>query len=169
MKKRLQNKLRKKLIGKMDRGWVGFHIYRSTNENLPFALWERITDEPVPEGQFDDPAAGHGVRYYYKLTRVDANGRETAPITPNVAFNDHAGNRHAQNPLVDFVGYNIYRSADPEVPLDQWERRNHEPLRSAQFKDEGVASGEVYFYYVRAVDSAGNESAPGEIMRVIRA
>ncbi len=169
MKQRLKNKLKKKLLQKVDRQWVGYHVYRSANEHLPFALWERITDEPISEGQFDDPAAGLGERYFYKLTRVDSDGRETAPISPKVAFTDHAGNKHDQNPLVDFVGYNIYRSADENVPLERWERRNTEPLKSAQFKDEGVESGEVYFYFVRAVDSKGNESAPGEIMRVIRA
>ena len=69
---------------------------------------------------------------------------------------------------MDFVGYNIYRSAERDVPLEQWERRNTEPLETNQFKDEGVAPGEVFFYYVRAVYSLGNESAPGEIVRVIR-
>lgn len=168
MNKKLQRKLKKKLQNRIEKKWIGFHVYRSTNESLPFVFWERLTDEPIPEGDFNDPAAGLGVRYYYKLTRVDAEGHESAPVTPQTAFTDHAGNRHAQNPLVDFVGYNIYRSADERVPLDQWERRNREPLKTAEFKDDGVRSGEVYFYYVRAVDSRGAESAPGEIMRVIR-
>jgi len=70
--------------------------------------------------------------------------------------------------LADFVGYNVYRSADKDVPLANWERRNAEPLPTTEFKDEGVRSGEVYFYYIRAVDSRGTESAPGEIIRVIR-
>ena len=54
------------------------------------------------------------------------------------------------------------------MPLDKWERRNKEPLQTTEFKDEGVESGEIYFYYIRAVDSQGNESAPGEVVRVIR-
>ena len=153
---------------KTSRKHVGFHIYRSVNENLPFMFWERLTDEPVPEGSFNDPTAAPGERYFYKLTQVDADGNESAPITPKSTFTDHAGNRHEQNPLVDFVGYNIYRSADKNVPLEQWERRNKEPLPTNEFKDEGVESGEVYYYYVRAVDSRGIESAPGEIVRVIR-
>lgn len=169
MKQRLKNKLKKKLLQKVDRQWIGFHVYRSTNENAPFVLWERITDSPISDGRFDDQAAGVGLRYFYRLTRVDASGRESAPFTPQVSFTDHAGNSYDQNPLTDHAGYNIYRSADQNVPLDQWERRNREPLKSLEFKDEGVESGEVYFYYVRAVDSNGTESAPGEIMRVVRA
>lgn len=169
MKKRLKDKLKRNLVQRIERKFVGFHVYRSTNEHLPFALWERLTDNPIPDGQFDDPAAGLGIRYFYRLTRVDENGRESAPLAPKVEYTDHAGNRHDQNPLKDFVGYNIYRSADEAKPLDEWERRNSEPLKSTEFKDEGVRSGEVFFYYIRAVDSDGNESAPGEIMRVIRA
>jgi hypothetical protein len=168
MKKRLKDKLKKKLRQKVDRKYIGFHVYRSVNENLPFIFWERITDEPVPDGNFDDHLANPGDRYYYRLTQVDALGNESAPITPHVTFKDHAGNKLDQNPLVDFVGYNIYRSADQDVPLEQWERRNREPLETTEFKDEGVTSGEIFFYYVRAVDSLGTESAPGEIVRVIR-
>jgi fibronectin type 3 domain-containing protein len=161
-------KAKKKLLQRIDKKYIGFHVYRSEIENLPFAFWTRLTDEPVPEGNFDDPAAALGKRYFYKLTRVDAEGNESAPITPQTTYTDHAGNRFEQNPLVDFAGYNIYRSADAGVPLDQWERRNQKPLPTTEFKDEGVVSGEIYFYYVRAVDSKGAESAPSEVVRVIR-
>jgi fibronectin type 3 domain-containing protein len=168
MKKRLKNKLKKKILQKVDRQIVGYHVYRSVNENLPFIFWERLTDEPIAEGNFNDPAAEPGTRYFYKLTQVDANGNESAPVTPKTTFTDHAGNQYEQNPLADFVGYNVYRSADKDVPLANWERRNAEPLPTTEFKDEGVESGEAYFYYIRAVDSHGTESAPGEIVRVIR-
>ncbi len=161
-------KAKRKLLQKIDKKYVGFHVYRSVNENLPFVFWERLTDEPIQDGNFNDRAAEIGQRYFYKLTQVDANGNESAPITPKSTFTDHAGNTHAQNPLVDFAGYNIYRSADKDAPLDRWERRNKELLLTTEFKDEGVESGEIYFYYVRAVDSKGTENAPGEVVRVIR-
>lgn len=166
MKKKIRNK-KKKLLQRIDRKYIGFHVYRSVNENLPFIFWERLTDEPIKDGNFNDPAAA-GERYFYKLTQVDANGNESAPITPQTTYTDHGGNRYEQNPLVDFAGYNIYRSADEDVPLGEWEKRNTEPLPTNEFKDEGVESGEIYFYYVRAVDSNGTESAPGEVVRVIR-
>jgi fibronectin type 3 domain-containing protein len=159
---------RKLLRERADKKPIGFHVYRSVNENLPFIFWERLTDEPIQDGNFNDQAAEIGQRYYYKLTQVDADGNESAPVTPKTTFTDHAGNVSEQNPLVDFVGYNMYRSADKDVPLEQWERRNVEPIPTTEYKDEGVESGEIYFYYVRAVDSKGNESAPSEILRVIR-
>jgi fibronectin type 3 domain-containing protein len=161
-------KAKRKLLRKIDKKYIGFHVYRSINENLPFVFWERLTNEPTQDGNFNDQAAELGQRYYYRLTQVDANGNESAPITPKSTFTDHAGNQFEQNPLIDFAGYNMYRSADKDVPLDQWERRNKEPLPTTEFKDEGVQSGEIYFYYVRAVDSKRNESAPSEVVRVIR-
>lgn len=166
-KKKLKEK-KKLLREKIERKISGYHVYRSVSENLPFVFWERLTDQPIAEGDFNDPTAEIGQRYFYRLTQVDAAGRESAPITPDSTYRDHAGNTYQQNPLEDFAGYNLYRSADKDVPLEQWEKRNQEPVPTTEFKDEGVQPGEIYFYYVRAVDSKGNESAPGEILRVIR-
>ncbi len=146
---------------------VGYHIYRSEKETAPFGEWTRLTENPVKDGNFNDQAET-GKRFFYKLTEVDSRGNESAPYTPKATFTDHAGNKFDQNPLTDFAGYNIYRSADQSIPLDQWEKRNTELLKTTEFKDEGVESGEIYFYYVRAVDSNGTESAPGEVVRVIR-
>ncbi|MEZ5344100.1 MAG: hypothetical protein R2681_00965 [Pyrinomonadaceae bacterium] len=168
MNKKLLKKKKKALREKLNRKVIGFHVYRSDSETLPFSAWARVTDEPIPDGDFNDPAAGIGKRYFYKLTQVFENGEESAPITPKSTYVDHAGNAYEQNPLKDFAGYNMYRSADENLPLDQWERRNEKPIPSLEYKDEGVESGEVYFYYVRAVDSMGNESSPGEIIRVLR-
>jgi fibronectin type 3 domain-containing protein len=127
-----------------------------------------MTDEPIPESTFNDPAAELGKQYFYKLTQVYENGEESSPITPQVSYTDHSGKSFEQNPLADFAGYNMYRSIDENIPLDQWERRNISPLPTTDFRDEGVTSGEIYFYYVRAVDSKGTESSPSEVMRVIR-
>lgn len=166
-----KNKLKQKVlqrVEKPERKIIGYHVYRSEKENLPFMFWKRVTEEPIAEGSFNDSADELGKRYFYKLTEVFDDGKESRPVDAKATFTDHAGNTHAQNPLSDFAGYNMYRSADPDVPLDKWERRNKEPIPTTEYKDEGVESGEVYFYYVRAVDSKGTESAPSEIMRVIR-
>jgi fibronectin type 3 domain-containing protein len=161
-------KLRRKLANSLERKVVGYHVYRSEKEDLPFMFWARITDEPIPESSLSDSAAEIGKRYFYKLTQVFSDGKESAPITPKSTYTDHAGQTFDQNPLADFAGYNIYRSADENVPLDKWERRNSAPLPTGEFKDDGVESGEIYFYYVRAVDSNGAESSPSEVTRVIR-
>jgi fibronectin type 3 domain-containing protein len=168
MNKKLKKKIKQKLLNRIEKKVVGYHVYRSNDENLPFAFWLRLTDQPIPERSFHDPASEIGSRYFYKLTQVFADGSESNPIKADATFTDHAGKIHQQNPLIDFVGYNIYRSADENIPIEKWEKRNDKPLPDNSFKDDGVQSGEVYFYYVRAVDSQGTESSPSEITRVIR-
>ena len=82
MNKKLLRKKKKKLRDRLNQKVIGFHVYRSDNEDLPFSFWSRITDEPIPEGDFDDPTAEIGRRYFYKLTQVFENGVESKPMTP---------------------------------------------------------------------------------------
>ncbi|HMB71366.1 MAG TPA: FG-GAP-like repeat-containing protein, partial [bacterium] len=57
----------------------------------------------------------------------------------------------------DVAGYNVYRSA---TQGSGHTRHNVGLVRGgALFRDEGLALGSMYYYYVTAVDSSGNESA----------
>jgi fibronectin type 3 domain-containing protein len=68
------------------------------------------------------------------------------------------------NPERDIAGYNIYRSVDPDLPKENWIKLNDAPLTRTTFQDETIESGKKYFYYLRAVDTAGNTSAPSEVV-----
>lgn len=68
------------------------------------------------------------------------------------------------NPERDVAGYNIYRSTDPELPKERWVKLNDAPLTRTTFQDEAIESGKKYFYYLTAVDTAGNTSAPSEVV-----
>ncbi len=68
------------------------------------------------------------------------------------------------NPERDVAGYNIYRSTDPDLPKNQWSKLNSELHNRTTFQDERVESGRRYFYYLIAVDQAGNESQPSEVV-----
>lgn len=68
------------------------------------------------------------------------------------------------NPERDVAGYNIYRSVDPELPKERWVKLNDALLTRTTFQDETVESGRKYFYYLTAVDAAGNTSAPSEVV-----
>ncbi|HMB68627.1 MAG TPA: C25 family cysteine peptidase, partial [bacterium] len=58
----------------------------------------------------------------------------------------------------DLAGYNVYRSA---TQGSGHAKQNFEILRTgSSYADEGLVLGSQYFYYVTAVDSSGNESAP---------
>jgi hypothetical protein len=55
------------------------------------------------------------------------------------------------------AGYNVYRS-----PLSGggWVKVNAAPIPATSFSDSGLRNGQVYYYTVRALDAAGNESGP---------
>ncbi len=64
----------------------------------------------------------------------------------------------------DVVGYNVYRSLDPELSKDKWSKLNGELLTRTTYQDEKVEPGKKYYYYLTAVDSSGNVSAPSEVV-----
>ena len=63
----------------------------------------------------------------------------------------------AWDAVSDAVGYNVYRS-----PLSGggWVRANGAPVTTTSFADSGLANAQTVYYIVRALDAAGNESAP---------
>lgn len=67
------------------------------------------------------------------------------------------------NPERDVVGYFIFRSTDPELPKERWTKLTPNLLTRTTFQDEAVESGKRYYYYVVAVDAAGNPSQPSEV------
>jgi hypothetical protein len=69
----------------------------------------------------------------------------------------------AANKESDIAGYNIYRSTDPNLPKQSWTRLNQELLTRTNYRDERVESGKTYYYYIVAVDNAGNISQPSEV------
>ncbi len=68
------------------------------------------------------------------------------------------------NPEADVAGYNVYRSTDPNLPKEQWHKLNQALLTQTTFQDEKVESGKRYYYYLTAVDQAGNVSVPSEVV-----
>jgi fibronectin type 3 domain-containing protein len=69
----------------------------------------------------------------------------------------------AANDETDIAGYNIYRSTDPNLPKPSWTKLNQSLLTRTSFQDERVESGRRYYYYIVAVDTAGNVSPESEV------
>ena len=69
----------------------------------------------------------------------------------------------ATNTEPDVVGYDIYRSTDENLPKDRWTKLNAAPLTRTAYQDENVESGKRYFYYIKAIDKAGNVSQPSDV------
>ena len=68
----------------------------------------------------------------------------------------------AANPESDIAGYNIYRSTDPNQPKP-WTKLNTNLIDRTTFLDDKVETGKTYYYYLIAVDNAGNVSPPSEV------
>jgi uncharacterized protein len=68
------------------------------------------------------------------------------------------------NPEPDIAGYEIYRSTDPDLPKDRWTKVTPALLTRTTFVDENVESGKRYYYFIKAIDQAGNISRPSEVV-----
>jgi predicted phage tail protein len=90
-----------------------------------------------------------------------------APERPSVAAPEPNSARlaifFAANKETDIAGYNIYRSTDPDLPKQNWTKLNQSLLTRTTYQDERVESGKTYYYYIVAVDKAGNVSPPSEV------
>ncbi|MBF0501123.1 MAG: carboxypeptidase regulatory-like domain-containing protein [Candidatus Riflebacteria bacterium] len=70
----------------------------------------------------------------------------------------------------DLQGYNLYRSDSKNGPFS---KVNANPITSASstglvaYRDEGLKIAWKYYYYVKAVDTARNESAPSNTLSVV--
>jgi fibronectin type 3 domain-containing protein len=69
----------------------------------------------------------------------------------------------AANPETDIAGYLIFRSTDSSAPKP-WALLTQTLLTRTTFTDENVDSGKTYYYYVIAVDNAGNRSDPSDVV-----
>jgi fibronectin type 3 domain-containing protein len=69
----------------------------------------------------------------------------------------------AANSEPDIAGYLIYRSTDPNQPKP-WTLLTQTMLTKTTFTDENVDPGKTYYYYIIAVDTAGNKSQPSEVV-----
>jgi predicted phage tail protein len=90
-----------------------------------------------------------------------------APERPSVAAPEPSSARlaifFAANKETDIAGYNIYRSTDPDLPKQNWTKLNQSLLTRTTYQDDKVESGKTYYYYIVAVDRAGNVSPPSEV------
>ena len=101
---------------------------------------------------------------------VQASPRDTfppaAPERPSVAAPEPSSARlaifFAANKETDIAGYDIYRSTDPNLPKP-WTKLNQTLLTRTTYQDDRVESGKTYYYYIVAVDKAGNFSQPSEV------
>lgn len=164
---------------------LGYNVYRVEESQ------DQISDAPINSGlvsgtQFTDKnfKFGESYRYVVRVVSLGTGGNPVEslnsnsitlapkdifpPSAPSAITIAAAPGRLSlffpANPEPDIAGYNIYRSTDENLPKDQWAKLNSDLLTRTTFQDERVESGRRYYYYLVAVDQAGNVSQPSEIV-----
>jgi hypothetical protein len=164
---------------------LGYNIYRTDrSQNEPAQT--PLNSTLLTATSFDDQTFNFGEEYVYivravslgtggaQVESLNSNAqtiapRDTFPPTPPEKISIAPAPRRLSlffpaNPERDVAGYNIYRSTDPNAPKSAWTKLNRTLLERTTFQDDAVESGTKYFYYLTAVDAAGNTSQPSEVV-----
>jgi len=162
---------------------IGYNIYRFTNE---FKDAKVLNQTPVSKNEFADSSFDFNKKYSYfaRTVSLGKNGEPVeslesniitvtpkdtfAPMPPTgitiVAAPNIISIFFAVNIENDIEGYYIYRSTDSGLPLTEWEMVTKAVLKTNTFQDKFIESEKKYYYYIVAVDRAGNVSRPSEIV-----
>jgi hypothetical protein len=165
---------------------LGYNVYRAEgSQSQPSQT--PLNPRPITATSFADQSFKFGEEYVYVVRAVslgtggepvESLNSNTVTATPKDIFRPSAPTGvtvaaspsplriavfFAASPERDVVGYNIFRSEDPDLSKERWTKLNKALLDRTTFQDDSVQSGKKYFYYVTAVDSAGNISDPSDV------
>ncbi|WP_274560840.1 PA14 domain-containing protein [Streptomyces spiramyceticus] len=155
---------------------AGYRVYRSTSSTVALTAENRMTGDTLSGGGYTGPLPQTGDKYYYVVTAVDTHGNEsvasgtamyytrdlTGPV--DTALNARATEGEAGVTLTwdasertsdDFAGYSVFRSLKPrdaKAPREDVGKG----LKGTSFTDASPSPGVTYYYWVVAVDHAGN-------------
>ncbi|MDT7542838.1 MAG: hypothetical protein QOE33_2742, partial [Acidobacteriota bacterium] len=154
---------------------LGYNVYRTDRSQTEQAQTP-LNPAPINATEFNDQTFKFGEEYSYVVravslgtggSQVESLNSNSLTITPRDIFPPSAPTGlsvnaspqrisifFAANPERDVVGYNIFRSSDPNLPKDQWRKLTRTPTDRTTYNDEAVEPGVTYYYYVNAVDSA---------------
>ncbi|MCU1267761.1 MAG: hypothetical protein JWM21_4079 [Acidobacteria bacterium] len=163
---------------------LGYNVYR-LDETQPGTVQSPINPALIAGTQFTDKNFKFGDNYRYVVrsvslgtegAQVESLNSNVLSVSPRDIFRPSppgpvtiagAPGRLSiffpANPETDVAGYNIYRSTDPNLPIDKWTKLNSALLTRTTFLDNNVETGKTYYYYITAVDLTGNVSSPSEV------
>lgn len=162
---------------------LGYYVYRSNSATEPAKL---LNKAPITATRFDDEFFEFGKEYFYFVRAVSIGTKAepveseesnivkfrpvdtfapTAPTAITVAASPTTISIFfAVNPEKDIAGYKIYRSTDPDMDKAKWEVLTPNLLQTNTFQDTKVEGGKKYFYFMTAIDRAGNVSDRSEVV-----
>jgi len=166
---------------------LGYNVYR-TDESQTDSGNQPLNPTPITATEYVDKSFqfGNNYRYVVRAVSLGTGGAQVeslnsnavsvspldtfapaAPERPSVAAPEPSSARlaifFAANKETDIAGYNIFRSTDPDLPKQNWTKLNATLLTRTTYQDDKVESGKTYYYYIVAVDKAGNISPPSEV------
>ena len=166
---------------------LGYNVYR-TDESQTEPANQPLNSAPISATEYADKSFqfGNNYRYVVRAVSLGTGGAQVeslnsnavsvspvdtfapaAPERPSVAAPEPSSARlaifFAANKETDIAGYNIYRSTDPDLSKQNWTRLNQTLLTRTTYQDDKVEPGKTYYYYIVAVDKAGNISPPSEV------
>lgn len=163
---------------------LGYNVYRTDRSQNELAQTP-LNSSVLTASEFNDQNFQFGDEYVYivravslgtggaQVESLNSNAlsiapRDTFPPSAPTDISSDAAPRRVSfffpaNPERDVAGYNVYRSIDPNAPKDRWTKLNRTLLERTTFLDDTVESGSTYYYYLTAVDTAGNTSQPSEV------
>jgi len=163
---------------------LGYNIYR-IDASPPAAIRTPLNQALLTATQYEDKKFKFGEKYTYVVRSVslgpegqpveslDSNSIQLAPVdtyAPAAPENVQVGPAPGRlsvfwvaNSETDLAGYRVFRSTDPNLPKDKWTNLTPTLHTRTTFTDENVEAGKTYYYYVVAVDAAGNVSPLSEV------
>jgi len=163
---------------------LGYNVYR-LDESQSDVSQTPINSSLVSVTQYADRNFRFGENYRYVVrsvslgtdgAQVESLNSNSLSVSPRDIFAPSAPGRISiapapgrlsmffpANPEADVAGYEIYRSTDPDLPKERWTKLTPALLAKTTFLDENVESGKRYYYYIKAIDRAGNVSPPSEV------
>jgi predicted phage tail protein len=166
---------------------LGYNIYR-TDQSQTDAGNQPLNSALISGTEYADKSFQFGKDYRYLVravslgtggAQVESLNSNSVSVSPRDVFPPAAPERpsvaapepgvaklaifFAANKESDIAGYNLYRATDPNLPKQDWTKLNQSLLTRTTFQDDRVEPGKTYYYYVVAVDKAGNVSPPSEV------
>ncbi|HEX8071376.1 MAG TPA: hypothetical protein VF546_15580 [Pyrinomonadaceae bacterium] len=166
---------------------LGYNVYRTDRAQTEPGQTP-LNESLVSDTEFADQTFRFGEEYVYLVRAVSlgTNGAQVESlnsnaqsITPKDTFAPAAPTSITvaaapgkltlslfwpANPERDVAGYNIYRATDPNLPKERWQKLNRALHERTTYQDDAVDAGTRYYYYLTAVDAAGNTSPPSEVV-----
>lgn len=161
---------------------LGYNIYRLSGNDLA----ETLNISPVTNNEFLDKLFEFekSYKYFVRTVSLGTNGEPVEsqdsdsieiiardvfpPAAPSAITIAAAPNNlsifFAFNSEKDIAGYKIYRTEVSNQPKSEWTLITTDLLTTNTLQDTAVKPGKTYFYYLIAVDKAGNVSEPSEII-----